>query len=287
VILGITGANSAIGRGLTTTALAAGHTVRRFVRNPLSADEVMFELTKPINESALKGLDAMIHLAWDRSRPDSQSLQRNLEGSYLLAKQCYDAGIYPLLLSTMSVYSQGQSDYGRAKSELEATFVGNGGSFVRAGLVWGGELTPIIKTVVRLTQLPLLCVHLNPTPALYHSEQSSLCQQIIQMCQFRQTISTGVDAVSSEPISLLEMQHAVAGSGLRLHIDIRTKFLVSVGGILERLSVPLPFRVDSLASVALQESGGETMPGVSGRSAPSFAGKQEFLQWLCDVAKRD
>jgi hypothetical protein len=107
------------------------------------------------------------------------------------------------------------------------------------------------------------------------------------MCQFRQTISTGVDAVSSEPISLLEMQHAVAGSGLRLHIDIRTKFLVSVGGILERLSVPLPFRVDSLASVALQESGGETMPGVSGRSAPSFAGKQEFLQWLCDVAKRD
>jgi hypothetical protein len=286
VILGITGANSVIGRGLTTAALSAGHTVRGFVRNPGSVDELKFELGRPLDESALQGLDAMIHLAWDRSRPDSQSLQRNLEGSYLLAEQCNNAGIYPLLLSTMSVYSQGQSDYGRAKSELEETFVGNGGSFVRAGLVWGGELTPIVKTVVRLAQLPLFCVHLSPNPALYHSEQSSLCEQIIQMCQFRQTISTGADAVSSEPISLMEMQHAVGGSGMRLHIRVRTKLLVSAGGILERLSVPLPFRVDSLASVALQESGGETVSGVSGKSAPSFAGKQEFLQWLCDVAER-
>jgi hypothetical protein len=287
MILGITGANSVIGRGLTTAALTAGHTVRRFVRNPRLVDDVKFELGSRLDESALQGLDAMIHLAWDRAKPESESLQRNLEGSSLLVEQCHDAGIYPLLLSTMSVYSQGQSDYGRAKSELEASFVNHGGSFVRAGLVWGGELTPIVKTVVRLAQLPLLCVHLVPTPVLYHSEQEALCQEMIRMCYLKQALRPGVNAVSSEPVSLIEIQHVFGRSRLKLHIRVPTKLLISVSRSLERLSVPLPFRADSLASVALQGGDGEGVSGVSGKLTPSFAGKQAFEQWLDSVAERN
>jgi hypothetical protein len=287
VILGITGANSVIGRGLTAAALAAGHTVKGFVRNPRSVGEVKFELGEPLDEAALQDIDAMIHLAWDRSQPEPESLQRNLEGSLLLAKQCRDMGIYPLLLSTMSVYSRGQSEYGNTKSELEASFVEHGGSFLRAGLVWGGELTPIVKTVVRLAQLPLLCVHLSPTPVLYHSEQESLCREMIQMCHLKQALRSGVNAISSEPISLIEIQHAVGGSRVKLHIRVPTKLLILVSRSLERLSVLLPFRADSLASVALQGGYGEGVVGVKGKPASSFAGKQAFERWLSSVAERN
>ena len=71
--IAITGASGLIGTALVGHLKAEGHTVQRFVRRPVvAADEIQWDpQTGYVDIEALRGVDAVIHLAAQISVPDS------------------------------------------------------------------------------------------------------------------------------------------------------------------------------------------------------------------------
>ena len=278
--IGVTGANSVIGRAYVRRARHIGHQVIEFVRTPKSGSERQFSLGDAFDPKAFAQLDCLIHLAWDRARDSQISLATNLSGSRRVVEACQENGVYPHLLSTMSVYSKDRSQYGAGKSLVEEIFSNAGGTFLRAGLIWGGEVTPIIASLRRVALLPFICPHLSPATSLYHTFEDALIDASLEMCEGRFGADSSGDFVSATTTTLVEVQHALAGSRRKIHLRVPSTLIYWVSKGFEASRIPLPFQSDSLASLFVDES--QTTPRLANGfiNAGSTLGNTEFIDWL-------
>jgi len=278
-VVGVTGADSAIGQAVVDECNRLGLTVVLITRRPGDGDRRFLELGTPIAPNLLEGLDALIHLAWDWTTDPVVSRERNLFSSLRLVDLCVEKAVRPVLLSTFSAFSSDVSQYGAMKLRIESRVAAAGGVSARAGVIWGGKgnETGILGTIKRLSLLPL-CVHIAPDPDLYLSDVESLAKVLVDLAVSSSVPTAGVVlAVAKQPIRLSEMQHAYGPRPRRVHFKVPVAFLLAVAKVAEKLKLPLPFRSDSLNAIGPSPLFG---PGVGLPGNDDFRGPKDFTVWL-------
>lgn len=247
MIVGVTGASSGIGARVIRALRLQGHTAITLGRHA-GAEERPYDLGRPVDDAAVRGLDAVIHLAWSwsESRPGSSF---NVDAGTALAEACGREGVRPVLLSTFSAFSAATSQYGASKAAVEDAVTRVGGTSLRAGLIWGGSPSGIVATLATLASVPLLRPRLLPDPTMRHSERDALAAALVSAADPQSAPGTRL-AASHEGVRLSSLLDALRGTrrGVPLPVPVRpVRFAASAA---ERLRIPLPFRADSLAALA-------------------------------------
>src|SRR5688572_30118983 len=105
----ITGSSGFVGRALVDRFMKAGWNVFALQRKPATSSGnirvVQFELNNPFAEDSLKGIDLMIHGAW---QPYSQKLPQadaiNIDGTKKLQSFAHKVGTKFIFISTLSAH---------------------------------------------------------------------------------------------------------------------------------------------------------------------------------------
>lgn len=274
--LAVTGATSAIGQSVCIEASAAHHDVVRLVRSPAPGDR-LFDLQVDPATSILDGIDAVIHLAWQWSRPGVTYRQVNVDGSRRLFDVAAHQGIRVVLLSTFSAFSHGRSEYAECKRALEYDLHGERGVTVRAGLVWGYRPAGIAKMVLRLAALRKICCHLRPDPLLYQTEVAALARLLVAAATGGRG-ETSLWAAWPEPLNLSEIAHAVRGTPPWYHAKIPAAPVRVILAGAERAGFLLPMRSDSFGGILRPGD----VPSDPNRShfMGGFPDNRNFLSWI-------
>jgi len=276
--IAITGANSRIGQSVKIIFSEAGHEVISLVRQPITKNEINFDLSLPVHSAILESIDIVIHIAWDRSRNYQHSLNVNRMGGLNLLDACAKAGAKPVLLSTMSVHAP-LSEYGKTKALLEDRVLELAGQVVRSGLIWGQEISGFLSTVNRIAKIPLINPCLRPDPDLFHSEVTILAQWIMQV-SLSNNKSQVTSAIAKESVKLSSLIDAMRVSkGLK--IGVSTKAVHRVVRRLEALGMKLPFNSDSIGGILE----GFTFDEVDQSTLEDneFPNSQKFLEWAANL----
>jgi len=147
MIIGITGSRGFAGAGLARLAIADGHVVRNL-------DRPVFSLERGVQDAWLQDVDLLVHCAFDFQHPG-----KNIPGSEKLFVQARRLGVKTtVVLSSLSV--DADSDYGKAKREVERIAAGLGVKILRPGLIYqqapGGLLGRIIRVARYTPVLPVI-----------------------------------------------------------------------------------------------------------------------------------
>ena len=274
----ITGASSRIGKTVKKLFFEAGHEVIALVRNPISQNEIKFDLSAPVSPDLLRSIDLLIHIGWDRSRNYKESLVINRVGGLRLFDACAETGTLPVLLSTMSVHAP-LSKYGKTKSLLEKRVSELSGRVIRSGLIWGDELSGFLLTIERLAKIPILKPQLRPDPDLYHSEVNTLAECIVTVALSSDSASV-TSAIARDSIKLSELMFAM-GSERGVKIPVSAKMVYKAAERLERLGMKLPFNSDSISGIL--EGIADVEISKSRPNSIDFPGSGEFLNWATEL----
>lgn len=152
--VGITGSGGFLGGALAAYLRAGGTRVVELRRD----GPVPFTLEAPVDASALAGLDALVHAAWDlRATAPSAAWSTNVEGSRRLVAAASAAGVGRIVfVSSMSAYFGTRQQYGLTKLAVERTVLEAGGVVARPGLVYGPDAAGMFGTLRALARLPVL-----------------------------------------------------------------------------------------------------------------------------------
>lgn len=272
--IAVSGTTSSIGRAVIREISNQGIEIVYLNRTGLGE---RFDLAKPI-KLELENLDAFIHLAWDWSESYIEGHKRNVENILPFLHSLSAGKTKMVLLSSESASGIPGSNYGKLKLELEREFSKRGGSSIRAGLLWGSNMSGIVSTVCKLSQLPLICAHLNPDPSLFVSNEGEIAKALVFEAVTGETSHPVISLKSKEKIQLSKISHNYQGSGRkRLHVSFRVQNLLVVGEVMSKFHLTLPFRVDSLRSLlAAQQNAHDTC--VVDQSTETTT--EDFIRWL-------
>jgi uncharacterized protein YbjT (DUF2867 family) len=270
-MIGITGASSGIGRAVVQAAERLNVESVSLVRVP-AGHERHYDLTEPLDELILDGLDAVVHLAWAWGSGPGV----NAEAGRRLASACRARGVRPVLLSTLSSFAAGTSRYGAEKVATETAFIAAGGAALRSGLIWGSDTTGMLATLARLAGLPLLAPRLTPDPMMRHSSDGQLAELLIRQALTPKPPAI-VLAASQEPLPLSTLMARLRGPRPGVPVPIPVPLLEVLAKTAERVHLPLPFRSDSLAALSAEAEhnmASTTLPWASG-----FPGNDTMMEW--------
>ena len=274
----ITGASSLIGKKVMNLLTDSGHDVFCLVREPRNSREIKFDLSLSFDSKLLRTFDLLIHIGWDKSRDFQHSLKINRDGGRDLLDACKKNGVLPVLLSTMSVHSQ-SSGYGGIKLALEEQTLELSGRVIRAGLIWGAELSGFLETLYRLSNLPLIQPILHPDPKFFHSEINSLAEAIVSASLSRRSQPI-ISATSRQTIFLSELMFAMRKSyGLRFNLSSKTVYKLSKRS--EHLGLKLPFNSDSISGI-LETLNFDNVSETFQRET-EFPNSKMFLSWASNL----
>ena len=272
--IAVSGTSSSIGRAVVRELSEQGIEIAYLTRTGLGE---RFDLSDPIKLHA-ENLDAFIHLAWDWSESYAKGHRHNVENILPFLHSLATTDTKMVLLSSESASGIPESNYGKLKRELEQEFSTRGGTSIRAGLIWGSSISGIVATVARLSQVPFFCVHLDPDPNLFVSNETEIAKALVFEAVTRGAPHTVFSLKSKESIQLSKISHCCQDSTRkRLHLRIRVKNLVLIGEFMRKLHFKLPFRVDSLRSIlAVQQNAPEI--GVLEQSTQTTT--DHFIRWI-------
>ena len=272
--IGVTGLSSEIGRAVETYAVAAGHAVEGMGRRPGYRS---FDATRDIDPSCLDGLDGVIHLAWDREPQSHWSVgaDRNVMASAGLFAVCSNAGIPGVLLSSSSAGQPNKSRYGAAKLASEKAATEYGFPSLRAGLIWGGGLPPILQTLQRLAALPAILPLPSPGMVLDHNHESHVASSLLRAL----VSGDGGDRVRSlaspEFVTSTEILQAFRGSHRTLRVPVPASLAARTARKLRDTGILSSPRLDSVALLDTTSKELQFDP-----EYPEAWGRQAFLSWL-------
>jgi NADH dehydrogenase len=138
----ITGSNGYVGGRLKNYFAARGWEILELTRRPgAGARAVPFQLGAEISPSALAGVSALVHCAYDFQPLRWKEIHAvNVEGTRKLFQAARAAGVGIIVcLSSISAYDGCRSLYGRAKLEIEKIALDCGARVIRPGLVYSSE----------------------------------------------------------------------------------------------------------------------------------------------------
>jgi len=185
----VTGTKGYLGSRVKSYFEKLGHSVISLTRSPSDGDSnvsIQFSLKNGITSEPLRGIDVLIHCAYDFSvlRWD-EILEVNVEGSKRLFQAARSAGIQTIVfISTMSAFPACRSLYGRAKLLIEEEAKRLGVSIVRPGLIYdaqaGGMVGSLKTSVEKLPVVPLIG---SGEQILYLLHSEDLCCFICKMAE--------------------------------------------------------------------------------------------------------
>lgn len=167
--IAITGSTSSIGNHLVTRLNLAGHDV--IPLGGRSSDLWKIGMKFPDFLQA----DVLVHLAHDRTL----SLKENIYATDLLVSSFRGEKIF---LSSLSAHTSAKSTYGKSKFESEKLFLAHGGKVIRAGLVFGPNITGMYLTLKKISRaFPIIPVPYSGTPRMYMTHIDDLCEEITDL----------------------------------------------------------------------------------------------------------
>jgi nucleoside-diphosphate-sugar epimerase len=158
----ITGAHGFVGGQLAWLLRRRGWRVREWTRAGTASDGENFRLGDAIDPARLRGVDALVHCAYDFSLRNWNDIARvNVGGSEKLFAAASAAGVGSIVfISSISAFPGCRSLYGKAKLEAEAAAVSAGARVIRPGLVYGdrpgGVFGRLVEQVKRSRVVPIV-----------------------------------------------------------------------------------------------------------------------------------
>lgn len=259
---GITGANGFVGSRIAKE-LAKHGAVRELTRH----SHYKLTLGKPIDASILKGVDVLIHCAWDFSPKTWREIKRiNVESSLELFDAAREAGVPRVIfISSMSAFTGTKSKYGRAKLAVERRAVDHHPEVVavRPGLVYDREAGGIVGAMRGvMAKLPLVPL-IGGSQKFYTCHAEDLAKAVLEL-------SAGLPPegpiTAAEPVprtfkEILTTMASVSGGKPRF-VPVPHQMAYAGLVVLETLHVPTKLRSDSIVGL------------VNNDPAPHFGGLQ-------------
>ena len=216
---GITGARGYMGSRVVSYFKAHDWTPVEMSRavKTVGASGIPYSLTGDIDPINLRGLNALIHCAWDLEARTPTDIERtNVEGSKRLLRAAKQAGVGTIIfISTVSAYEGCESLYGKAKLKVEKEAFALGAYVVRPGLTYGkgaGGMVGKLAKAVTLPVVPLIGSGREKQPLTHEDD---LCALLLALCERHPVVFGPITAASQEIPTFREIliQIASAGSG--------------------------------------------------------------------------
>ncbi|MCE9590113.1 MAG: NAD(P)-dependent oxidoreductase [Planctomycetes bacterium] len=157
----VTGANGYVGGVIVNALRTAGRRVlalQRLRGTAADADARRYSLTEPIGPGLLRGVDVLVHCAYDFSCVDRPGIRSsNVDGTLRLFEAARAAGVRRIIfISSVSSYEGCRSLYGRAKLEVERRCGGFGAVIVRPGVVYGPGARGMMGSLLKVVEKPVV-----------------------------------------------------------------------------------------------------------------------------------
>ena len=258
-ICAITGSNGYVGGSVKNYLAARGWDILELTRQPKPGTRgVAFQLGAEVSPSALAGVAALVHCAYDFKPLRWDELRAvNVDGSRRLFSAARAAGVGKVIaISSISAYDGCRSLYGKAKLEIETLALDHGAQVIRPGLVYGsgpGGMFGSLTLQVRKSSVIPLIGDGSQIQFLVHNEDLSA---FIERCassggQISPRILT---AANGQPWAFKQLLWEIARA-----LDKKPKFIPLPWRFVwaglksaELCGVRLNFRSDSLVSLMYQ-----------------------------------
>jgi nucleoside-diphosphate-sugar epimerase len=256
----LTGANGFVGSRLRRHLEAHGWRVLPWTRQPQpGTGAVAFRLGQQVDPGQLKGVDALVHCAYDFGPLRWQDIrQTNVVGSQVLFAAARDAGVKSMLyISSLSAFAGCRSLYGKAKLEAEALAQSAGAFVIRPGLVYsenpGGMFGRLLRQVRGARFIPTMWGG-KQTQYLVHEEDLG---GVVQGC-LEGRVPAGSGPIAAAHGQGWELRDIMAGMaqvmGRRISfVPVPWQFVWLALKSLELAGAPAKFRSDSLISLVYQD----------------------------------
>ena len=228
ITVAVTGATGYIGRVVVAKLLDAGASVVALSRRRPSAaaDWRRYDLSEPLQQNALDGIDAVIHLAAQTHLGPFADTGIELAALDRLIEAAREHSPTLVFVSSQAAQANAPTGYGQAKWRCEQRVLAAGGIVVRPGQVYGGAEQGLFGTLCRLVRLSPAVPHFMPDPAIQPVHVEDLAEALIA-CATRPDVASGCYQIAAPlPVSFATF--------LKLLADIR--FGRAVVGL------PLPMR---------------------------------------------
>jgi nucleoside-diphosphate-sugar epimerase len=206
------------------------------------------------------GVDALVHCAWDFSLTKPAAIHDvNAGGSIKLFEQAVREGVSRLVfISSMSAFGGCRSQYGKSKLTVEKAVLGLSGTVIRPGLIYGeeprGMVGSLLKIVDRSPVTPLIG---NGNYVLYLVHEEDLATLVARHAT-SDTPTSGQPIIAAHEMGYKFREiltHFAELKGKRIHfMPVPWRLVWSTLALGESLSVPMPFRSDSLISLLNQDT---------------------------------
>lgn len=214
--VGVLGASGYIGSVLLRSMQARGWCVVSLGRRAASGASAHrpVDIGKPLQESVIDGLDAIVHLA---ANTDSGNDSHAAEVSFAsaLAEMAGRCEVPLLFVSSQAASATASSQYGRTKAAIEREILPKGAIAIRPGLVYGGQekgLFGVLASFMRRTRLrPCLL----PSPLVQAVHVHDLCEAISSVL-FLPSAKGRWFAVAGRPMQFNGFLRTIAARRLRM-----------------------------------------------------------------------
>jgi nucleoside-diphosphate-sugar epimerase len=244
--IAVTGANGYVGRTIVRHLERAGFTVVKIDRHDA---DIKFSLGRNIDAAKLRNASTLVHCAYDFTATNWESVEKyNVEGSKKVLAAAKKAGARTIFISSMSAYEGCKSFYGRGKLAVEKS--GLADVIIRPGLVYGPRSSSIVGKLEKLASLPVVPMITRIDQATYLCHQEDLGKLIVLLCKGKKTNGI-IYAAAQKPVRLRSIIERFAGKK-KVFIPVPYGLVLLGMRTVEVLGVRLPFRSDSLVSIAHQ-----------------------------------
>lgn len=248
----ISGATGLVGDAVRRHLESRGYATVSLTRRAGSfGDSIPFELRKPIPPEWLRGVEVLIHCAYDWSARTWFEIQAtNVRGSIDLVESAIAAGVRTVIfVSSLSAYPGCRSLYGRGKELVEEFVRGRGGIVIRPGLVYGTADKGMFGALARVATWPILPVFDGGRQPLYlvHAADLAIVFERVIVAAPR-AVQQPVVAAAPNPVPFRQLLIDLARARGRhpVLISVPGRLALAAMRSAEAIGIPVGFRSDSL-----------------------------------------
>lgn len=207
----------------------------------------------------LRGVDVLVHCAYDFSVNDWASIERvNVQGSSKLLRRAYGDGVATIIaISTVSAFEGCRSLYGRAKLLIEREARGVGGYIVRPGLVYDDQAPRgMVGALAGLLQVaPVVPLIGGGKQVLYPCHADDLARLIYILASQRPPVRKSIVAATHEGLTFRQILEGIARSRGKHRLFVPVPYSLVLGALraAEAVGIRTRLRSDSLVSLMNQD----------------------------------